>query len=145
MKQSEKEMRKSIRFEIKCRKLLIKKLDSLMKRMESAAEKQIRKRKDRWGEVSQYKSYEEAQEAYGCAVITQEEFFAIADFLEAGEEAVKNEKSAEEAARDILKEFITGLNREISSLEWDLLSEKEKEEIRSKNAEILERRKNRGN
>ena len=145
MKQSEKELRKDIRFEIRARKLLLKKLESLVKRAAASAEKQIQKRKKRWEEVAQYKSYEEAQEAYGCAVITQEEFFAIADLLEAGEESVKNDISAEEAARDILNEFVSKVKQEIRGLEWDLLPEKEKEKIRASNAQILERRRNREN
>lgn len=143
MELHEKELRKSIRLEIRARKIVLNRLESPLKWAKVAGEKKKAARAERWAAASVYGSYEEAQEAYGCGCITQEEFWEITDILEEGQEHIDNAISPEEAAADILQEIVARIQKEIHDFEWDLLTEKEKQRIRAENERILERRKNR--
>ena len=136
----EKAEREELRLEIRARKELLKRLDYPQKLLKSAAEKEQQKRKERIENLTQYKSYQEAQDAYGWELITEEEFDEIVKILEKGTEDMEKEVSPVEVAEHILKRFIGGLMHEIASFEFDLLPEKEKERIRQHNDEILAKR-----
>ena len=137
-----KEMQKALKQEIAARKLVMKRLQSPLAHAKALAEKTKAARIKRIEELSEYKSYRDAQDAYGYGCITEEEFDAIVDFLENNEE-LKNRKSVEEHAASILADFVNGLSREIAGLEFELLPPKKQQEIRDKNYELLERRKER--
>ena len=137
----EKELRRAIRLEIRARKLVLKRLEKPLEKAQAAGEKKKAARAARWASASIYGSYEEAQEAYGCGMITQEEFWEITDILEEGQEHIDKVISPEEAAADILREVVARIRDEISGFEWDLLSEKEKQRIRTENEKIMERRR----
>lgn len=136
----EREYRKETELEIKARKELARRLDHPLKLLEAAAEKEQKKRKERIESLSEYKSYREAQDAYGWEIITEEEFDEIVRILEEGTEKLEKERTPVEVAKNILNRFINGLVSEVASFEFDLLPEEEKERIRQKNDEILARR-----
>lgn len=139
MAKIDKELRKDIKREITVRKLVIKRLRSPLAHAQALGEKKRAERMARIAELSEYKSFYDAQEAYGFGCITEEEFDTIVDFLEHSEE-MKQVKSAEEHAADILAEFVNRLQTEIAEFEFELLPEKTKREIRNKNYELLKRR-----
>lgn len=136
----EKEERKALQLEIKARQDLIRRLEHPQKLLKVAAEKEQKKRQERIEHLTEYKSYSEAQEAYGWELITEEEFDEIVRILEKGTESIEKEITPVEIAKNILAKFVGGLHYEIASFEFDLLPEKEKERVRQKNEEILERR-----
>ena len=136
----EREEREEIKLEIRARKELQKRLEHPMKLLKAAAEKAAQKRRERIEHLTEYKSYREAQDAYGWDLITEEEFDEIVRIMEEGTEALEKETTPVEIAVDILKKFIGGLSYEIASFEFDLLPEAEKERVRQKNEEILARR-----
>ena len=144
MAESKQELRKALQQEIAARKLVMKRLRSPLQHAQALAEKTKAARIKRIEELSEYKSYYDAQEAYGFGAITEDEFDAIVDFLENSEQ-LKEQKSVEEHAANILADFVNGLSREIAGLEFELLPPKKQKEIRDKNYELLERRKERGN
>lgn len=134
-----KELRNDIKREIKVRKLVIKRLKSPLAHAQALGEKKRVERLARIAELSEYKSYYDAQEAYGFGCITEEEFDTIVDFLEHSEE-MKQIKSVEEHAANLLAEFVNRLQAEIAGFEFELLPEKKQKEIRNKNYELLKRR-----
>lgn len=142
MKEREKKLRSDLRHEIRARKLVIKRLEHPLALARAAAEKKKAAREARLDELGEYKTFNDAQEAYGFGAISEEEFDQIVDFLE-NKEQMKSVRSPEEHAADILQEFVVGLEREIAGLEFELLPQKEQERIRQQNFELLERRKNR--
>ena len=141
--ENKQELQKALKQEIAARKLVMKRLRSPLEHAKALAEKKKNERIARIEELSTYKSYYEAQEAYGFGMITEEEFDEIVDFLE-NNEKLKEQTSVEEHAANILAEFVNGLSSEIAGLEFELLPQKKQQEIRNKNFELLERRKNRG-
>lgn len=132
--------KEDLKCEIKARKLVIKKVENAHKRLSQQAENQLNKRKQKVAEFQGYKNVDDARDAYGWGMITQEEFWEIEDNFEKGEEAILNQLSAEECAAQILNEFIVRLKHDISSLEFELLPEKEQNKIREKNYEIAMKR-----
>ena len=136
----EREERDAIKLEIKARRELMKRLAHPLKLLEVAVEKEQKKRAERIEHLTEYKSYREAQDAYGWEIITEEEFDEIVRILEEGTESIEKEVTPVEIAQNLLKKFIGGLHYEVASFEFDLLSEKEKERVRQKNEEILARR-----
>lgn len=136
----EREEHEEIQLEIRARQELAKRMEHPLKLLKTAAEKEQRKRKERIEHLTEYKSYNEAQEAYGWELITEEEFDEIVRILEEGTERIEKERTPVEVALDILNKFVGGLHYEVASFEFDLLPEDEKERVRQKNMEILERR-----
>ena len=136
----EQEERLELQLEIKARKELARRLEHPLKLLKIAAEKERQKRKERIEHLTEYKSYREAQDAYGWEIITEEEFDEIVRILEEGTEALEKEISPVEIAENLLQKFIGSLTYEAASFEFDLLPDAEKERIRAKNEEILARR-----
>lgn len=136
----EKEEREALRLEIKARKELERRLEHPLKLLEVAAEKEQKKRQERIERLTEYKSYREAQDAYGWELITEEEFDEIVRILEDGTESIEKETTPVEIAKNLLNKFIGNLHYEAASFEFDLLPEAEKERVRQKNEEILARR-----
>lgn len=142
MTNKERKKRADARFEIRVRKLALKRLAVPLKQAIAAGEKARAVRIERLQKLSDYKSFDEAQEAYGYGAITEQEFDAICASLERQEE-LKEERSAEECAAEILHEFIQRLTREIAHFEFELLPQEEREKILKRNLESEERRKQR--
>lgn len=138
MTDHEKKIRTDLRHEIKTRKLVLKRLEHPLALAKAAAEKKRSERIARLEELGEYKTYEEAHDAYGWGFITEEEFESIKNFLEHKEE-LKGERSDEEYAADMMQEFVARLQREITSFQFELLPEKEQKRILQQQAELLER------
>lgn len=136
----EREEREEIQLEIRARKELARRMEHPLKLLEIAAKKEQQRRQERIERLTEYKNYNEAQEAYGWEIITEEEFDEIVRILEEGTEQIEKERTPVEIAKDILDKFVNGLIYEVASFEFDLLPEDEKERVRQKNVEILERR-----
>lgn len=138
----EKSNRAAQRLEIRTRELVLKRLSHPLALAQAAAERKRSERLARLEELGEYKTFEEAHEAYGWGYISEEEFETIRNFLEHKEE-LKSERSAEEYAADILHEFVAGLRKEISHFQFELLPQKEQKRIQQQQAELLERRRSR--
>lgn len=140
MDAKEKKRRADNRFEIRARKIVVKRLSTPLKLAQVAADKKKVERQARIEAACAYESYQDAQNAYGWGIITEEEFDEIAEILEKGTEELEKCRTPEEAAAKILEEFVLHLEREIQGLEWENLPEKEKARIRQQNMEILAKR-----
>ena len=128
-----------LKFEIRARKLVLKRLESVVARADEKARNVRAARLARLDELSEYKNLREAQDAYGWDLITEEEYNQLQRFFEEKEE-LKDSPSPEEYAAEILGRFVAGLRREIASFEFDLLPPKEQARIRKSNEELLQRR-----
>ncbi|MCI7099535.1 MAG: hypothetical protein MR966_11695, partial [Lachnospiraceae bacterium] len=66
--------KEAMKFEIKCSKYLIRRLETLQKDIQKQVDKETEARIKRHMELCQYKTFEEAQEAYGADLISYEEY-----------------------------------------------------------------------
>ena len=139
MTDKEKKERKSIRVEIKARKLIIKKLGTAISALQKTADRQKAEKTAKRDKLLEYKTYNEAQDAYGYGFITEEEFDEIVEFLEKSQEIV-DEPTAEEIALNTLLNWKNHMGAEIANLEFDLLPKEEQTRILEKNIEILQKR-----
>lgn len=91
--------------------------------------------------ASEYKSVEEAHDAFGYDCITEKEYCDILETFEKGEEYIEKHLSPQEVAVKILGEFVGRLNAEIRSFEFDLLPLEEQVKLLREQEERYERRK----
>ena len=148
MTAAEKERIKDLKIELKARKLVLAKLETALKPLQAKAERQRTDRAVRREVLlGEYKTYDEAHEAYGYGYITEKEFEEIVDFLENSQKKV-DAPDAEAIAASIIKDWIKRMNSDIYHFEFELKSPEEQEEIRRKNEEFhqeqAERRKRQG-
>lgn len=139
MTDKEKKERKSIRVEIKARKLVIKKLVTAISALQKTADRQKAEKTAKREKLLEYKTYNEAQDAYGYGFITEEEFDEIVEFLEKSQQIV-DEPTAEELALKILLNWRHHMGLEIANLEFEMLPKEEQSRILEKNIEILQKR-----
>ena len=139
MTDKEKKERKSIRVEIKARKLVIKKLATAISVLQKTADRQKAEKTAKREKLLEYKTYNEAQDAYGYGFITEEEFDEIVEFLEKSQQIV-DEPTAEELALKILLNWRHHMGLEIANLEFEMLPKEEQSRILEKNIEILQKR-----
>lgn len=139
MTDKEKKERKSIRMEIKARKLVIKKLATAISALQKTADRQKAEKTAKREKLLEYKTYNEAQDAYGYGFITEEEFDEIVEFLEKSQQIV-DEPTAEELALKILLNWRHHMGLEIANLEFEMLPKEEQSRILEKNIEILQKR-----
>lgn len=111
--------------EIQSRKEVLKKIENAYQRLKKQAESNYEKRKAKIQAASEYKSIDEAHEAWGYDCITEKEYNEIVKIFKQGEECVEKHLSPQEVAVNILGEFIGRLNYEIRSFEFDLLPPEE--------------------
>lgn len=121
MTDKEKKERDAIVLEIQSRKEVLKKIENPYERLKRQAEANYEKRKQKVQSVGEYRTVEEAHEAYGYDCITEREYNEIVEIFEKGKEYVVNSLSPQEVAVKILGEYIGKLNHEIRSFEFDLL------------------------
>lgn len=140
MTDRKQEEQKAIKLEIKARKELLRRLDHPQKLLRAATEKEAQKRKERIEKLTQYKSYQEAQDDYGWGFITEEEFDEVVRIMETGTEEIEKEITPVEVAEHILAEFVGRLMHEIAGLEFDLLSPEEQLRVMERNDAIRARR-----
>lgn len=137
-----KEMLADLRVEIKARKLVIKKLNTAVKFLSQTADKKRAARVEKREKLLQYKTYEEAQEAYGWGFITEEEFDEVVKRLE-DTQADVDKPSAEELAVSTLLGWIKLCMSDIADLEFQMLPPEKQDEIRENNYRLLEERQKR--
>lgn len=138
----EKKRRADARFEIRARELALRRLATPLKRAKAAGEKKKAARQLKVEALSEYKDADEAGEAFGYGLISEDEYSAILDHLEAGEAFVE-EISPEEAAASILEECVARISREIAEFRFDLLPPEEKQRVRDHREEMINRIKRR--
>lgn len=117
--------RNELQLEIKARKELVKRLAYPLDQLAKADAKERTKREERAAALSEYKTQEEAHEAYGYDIITEEEYRAICDAIEAGEKYVTETMTPVSLAMKILRDLIRRMESESRSLEFELLSPEE--------------------
>ena len=142
MTDKEKKERKEYRVEMKARKLVIKKLETAISALKKTADRQKAEKQAKREKMLTYGSYDDALDAYGWGIITQEEFDEIADFFEKSQEYV-DEPTAEEIAVKILMNWQHHMGAEIANIEFEMLPKEEQSRILDKNLEILRKREER--
>jgi len=142
MTDKEKNERKSLRTEIKARKIIIKKLETAINALQKTADRQKAEKEAERAKLLEYKTYTEAQDAYGWGLITEEEFDRIVEFLESSQEVV-DEPTAEDIAVKVLLNWQHHMGSEIANIEFEMLPKEEQSKILDKNLEILKRREER--
>lgn len=130
MTEKELQERASIKLEIEARKEVLKKVENAFKRLRKQADSNLEKRKEKVRAAREYRSLDEAHEAWGYDFITDEEFEEIKKVFELGDAYIENDLSPQEVAVNILGRFMGGLNKEIRSFEFELLPIEEQERIR---------------
>ena len=136
MTKKNKEEIKDLKIELKARKLVLAKLESALKPLAAKAERhRVDRAVRRETLLGEYKTYDEAHEAYGYGYISEKEFEEIAEFLESSQKKV-DAPDAEAIAADILKGWIKIMKSDIDHFEFELKSPEEREEIRRKNEEF---------
>lgn len=128
-----------MKFEIKCSKYLIRRLETLQKDIRKQVDKETEARIKRHMELCQYKTFEEAQEAYGADLISYEEYSKIMDMLEKGEEIEESVRTIRSAAVEELSRYIADFKRDVRDLEWYMKTPEEQERIRKSNKEFIEK------
>lgn len=142
MTDKEKKARREARIEIKARKLVIKKLNTAIDALQKTANRQKAEKQVERDKLLQYKTYKEAQDAYGWGYIDEAEFDAITEFLETSQNVV-DEPTAEEIAVKTLQDWLHLMGSEIASLEFEMLPKEEQRRILDNNLRILEEREKR--
>ena len=136
--------KKDLKIELKSRQIVLHKLNVARNSLTSRKiAKIVEERQKREAELSEYKNEDEIADAYGWGFMSEEEYDDLLSRFREGKEAIRNEKSAEEIAAEILSGWIRITEGDIESLRFDLLSDEKKEEIRQRNYEIAQRREER--
>lgn len=137
-------LKEAMKFEIKCCKYLIRRLETLRKDIQKQVDKETEARIKRHMELCQYKPFEEAQEAYGADLISDKEYHQVMDMLEKAEETEEPVKTIRSAAVEELSRYISDLKRDVRDLEWDMLTPEEQERIRKANKVFMEKHRKAG-
>lgn len=136
--------KKDLKIELKSRQIVLHKLTVALNSLTSRKiAKIVEERHKREEQLSEYKNEDEIADAYGWGFMSEEEYDDLLSRFREGKEAIRNEKSAEEIAAEILSGWIRITEGDIESLRFDLLSDEKKEEIRQRNYEIAQRREER--
>lgn len=130
------------KFEIDCRKLLVKRLQTPKNTLVTACDREANAYSERIGMLTEFKSADEAHEAYGWGIITESEYEQVRDLFEKGEQIRNGRATPSSAALQMLNEIISHLSREIRDFKWDALPEAEKERIRQSNEKLKAELKN---
>jgi|GEM_PF-6514114 len=134
------ENKKDIKFEIRCRKLLLKKLETLERRLKQAVNKEAEKRNQRYNSLRDYKTPEEVADAYGYGDIARDEYERLMDSFKNEEMEAAATVTPNSAALEMLAEFTGRLKRDIQYFEFELLPENERERILKEQEDLLKRK-----
>lgn len=138
MTDREKKEREAILLEIQSRKVVLEKIENAYIRLKKQAEANYEKRKLKAQQATgEYKTVDEAHDAWGYDCITEKQYYEILKIFEQGEEYVEKHLSPQEVAVKILGGFIGRLNSEIRSFEFDLLPPEEQVRILREQEERL--------
>lgn len=141
--QKEKD-RRATELEAKARKELLRRLEHPLKLLKTAGEKERAKREERITSAREYKTIVDAQEAYGWGYLSDDEYHAIKEAIENGEEYIENSISPVELAAKLLSDFTRRISSELRGLVFDLLPIEEqikRMEAAEKRREEMEARK----
>lgn len=122
-----KEEREALTLEARARKELLKRLSHPAKLLTVAVEKERTQREERVARMQEYKTEAEIMDAYGYEVITDDERRQLLEALETGQQYVENTTTPARVALSILKDFIRGLEKEVSGFEFELLPAEEQD------------------
>lgn len=125
---------------ISSRRYLLRRLETLAASMEKAVEKERAARQKKIEEMSFYKTYADAEDAYGMGDITAKEYDEIRDFLEQGETFVRDTKTVKSEALAMLRDYLSALHEETRDLEWDAKSPEEQSRILQANERFFKNR-----
>lgn len=131
----QEEKHDSLALEIKVRTILLKRLNNSAELLKAAARKEAQKREERVESVREYKTFEEAQDAYGWGLLTAAEFQNVSKTLESGDVYIETSRTPTELADEMLREFMSRIEREICSFEFELLPADEQARIRKESEE----------
>ena len=133
-----KEHERQLRIELEGGRYLKQQLTAMRTKLRKRREATLTERKQKMDELlGDYKTVDEARDAYGWDLITEEEFDEIRSTIENGErKAVEDDRDSVAVAW--LNDFIRRLSDTISSIEFDLLPADEQDR-RLKEAEEHER------
>lgn len=106
---SEKEKIESLKY-------LVKRLRKMAGEMEKTVEKERQRKKSKIEWMNEYKTYDDAQEAYGMGTITRAEYDAVLDALDSGEAYVESETPKSAALKE-LKSYIAAIANDIALYE----------------------------
>lgn len=134
----QKEHERQLRIELEGGRYLKQQLTAMRTKLRKRREATVTERKQKMDELlGDYKTVDEARDAYGWDLITEEEFDEIRSAIENGErKAVEDDRDSVAVAW--LNDFIRRLSDTISSIEFDLLPADEQDR-RLKEAEDHER------
>jgi len=135
MTTKKKEEHAALKIEIKVREILLKRLTHPAELLNTVAKKESDLRTKRVNNAREYKTYTEAQDAYGWGIITDEEFAGITKALEEGDEYIESTRTPTELANEMLREFIERLESDVRSFKYELLPPEEKERIHKESEE----------
>lgn len=125
-----------MKIEIDSRNTLLKRLEKVKASLIKVVDKEVAKRAEKIEKLQKYDSVEEAHDAFGYGEITEEEYREVVEFFESGKKFITETKTKNSIALEILNNFISRLKKDVRALEWDMLSEDEKERIRKSNEEL---------
>lgn len=129
------EIRKATKLELDVYNYLHKKLQGLADQIEKASDKKSSQNEAREMELMEYKTEDEIRDAYGWAFITEVERDRLLDRLRGAKEKSAlptKEKMALEELRSIIKE----VRSTRTELEYELMTNKEKEQCQKRNEEF---------
>lgn len=121
-----------------CR-LLIKKLEPVKRSLEKTVEREKAKRAERTAVLSEYKTEQDIQDAFGYDLITDNERRQLIEMLETGEKYVDDTQTKASVALHFLRDIISRLYKQVSSFEFELLPPEEKAKRLVAAEEIRER------
>ncbi len=113
--------RKELQLELKARRELVKRLAYPLSQLEKADAKEQARREERSAALSEYKTQQEAHDAYGYDMITEDEYRQICETLEAGEKYVAETLTPINLALRILRKFVGRMDTEARDIEFELL------------------------
>ena len=131
--------------ELRARKEIIKRLQYPLNQLKKAVEKEKNTRQQRASKLLAFETLEEAQEAYGYAEISYEEFYLVRKCFKNAETLVNGTLTATDIALGLLHDFIRRVESEKHDLEFELKSPEEKDRIRREREllqEKIQQRKN---
>ena len=132
-----KEERNEILFELKLRKSLLSKLETIQRQYQTSIRKEQQKREDRLKETSLYQTEDEIQDAYGYGEITYDERDTLLRQFAGAQEP--DTTSLASCALSYVNALIRQLQGEEAELQYSLLSEEEQAK-RDERAEETQRR-----
>ena len=136
MKKSDKDT-----VEIKSLRILLKEYEKILSRLNKMRDKEL-KRLTIKDEDMEALTEQDIQDEYGWCLITEEEYYAklkaLKDYRD-GKKSIVEVKTLVSLCIKLLKDDIRDIKVEIRELEFELLSDDEKEKLRAANEEIRER------